>query len=257
MKIRILSAVAAATIVAGMAMSGVATATAPRAAELELGQADASATLTLASSTLPTQWDPHAATSDAVGYQYLSPVYDQLLVFDNKLNIKPSLAESYTLSPDNKTLTLKLRKDVTFHDGSPFNAAAVVANFDYTKAKNNALTATLIAAASGWTATDASTVTVNFTTSGADWPLNLAFKIALGGMVSPAALANPATLATTPAGSGPYKLTAQAQDRATYEKVTNYWNKDALAKLPKTLIGVGIADEQRRVSRPCRPASST
>jgi peptide/nickel transport system substrate-binding protein len=41
----------------------------------------------------------------------------------------PSLAESYTTSPDLKTVTLNLRKGVKFHDGTPWNAAAAVWNF--------------------------------------------------------------------------------------------------------------------------------
>ena len=40
----------------------------------------------------------------------------------------PHLATSWTVSPDGKTYTFKLRTDVTFSDGSAFNAAAVVAN---------------------------------------------------------------------------------------------------------------------------------
>jgi peptide/nickel transport system substrate-binding protein len=42
----------------------------------------------------------------------------------------PGLAESWTISPDGTVYTLKLRKDVKFHDGTPFNAAAVKFTFD-------------------------------------------------------------------------------------------------------------------------------
>ncbi len=42
--------------------------------------------------------------------------------------IIPHLATSWTVSPDGKTYTFKLRTDVTFSNGTPFNAAAVVAN---------------------------------------------------------------------------------------------------------------------------------
>ena len=42
----------------------------------------------------------------------------------------PGLATSWTVAPDNKSVTLKLREDVKFHDGTPFNAEAVKFTFD-------------------------------------------------------------------------------------------------------------------------------
>lgn len=43
----------------------------------------------------------------------------------------PGLARSWKISPDGLSVTLYLREDVTFHDGTPFNAQAVKANFDH------------------------------------------------------------------------------------------------------------------------------
>ena len=50
----------------------------------------------------------------------------------NKTNtpIEPNLALNGTWSPDHLNFTCILRQDVTFHDGTPFNAAAVKWNFD-------------------------------------------------------------------------------------------------------------------------------
>ena len=45
-------------------------------------------------------------------------------------DIVPGLAESWTISPDGLTYTFKLREGVKFHDGTPFDATAVKANFD-------------------------------------------------------------------------------------------------------------------------------
>ena len=47
----------------------------------------------------------------------------------DSLGIVPRLAESWTTSRDGLTYTFRLRRGVVFHDGTPFNAAAVVANF--------------------------------------------------------------------------------------------------------------------------------
>lgn len=56
-------------------------------------------------------------------------VYESL-VENTKDGIKPLLAESWDISPDDKTYTFHLRKGVTFHDGEPFNAEAVKKNIE-------------------------------------------------------------------------------------------------------------------------------
>jgi len=63
-----------------------------------------------------------------VGRIVFAGLCDKLLDLDEKLNIVPQLATSYEWSGDNKTLTLKLRSGVTFHDGEKFDAAAVKFN---------------------------------------------------------------------------------------------------------------------------------
>src|SRR6202008_3455352 len=60
-----------------------------------------------------------------VGRIVFAGLCDKLLDLDEKLNIVPQLATSYEWSADNKTLTLKLRSGVTFHDGEKMDAAAV------------------------------------------------------------------------------------------------------------------------------------
>lgn len=61
----------------------------------------------------------------------ISRLFDTLIAI-NELNLTfhPGLAKSWEIAPDGKSITLHLRKDVTFHDGSPFNAQAVKYNFD-------------------------------------------------------------------------------------------------------------------------------
>jgi peptide/nickel transport system substrate-binding protein len=58
------------------------------------------------------------------------PFFDHLVRIGEDGKYKPGLALSWDPSADGKTITFKLRKGVTFHDGTPFNAQAVKANID-------------------------------------------------------------------------------------------------------------------------------
>lgn len=78
----------------------------------------------------PLTLDPHASTA-AISYLIGSLNVTESLVYqqdDGKL--VPWLASGYTMSPDGKTFTFSLRKDVVFSDGAPFNADAVKWNLD-------------------------------------------------------------------------------------------------------------------------------
>ncbi|EGD54175.1 ABC transporter substrate-binding protein [Gordonia neofelifaecis] len=59
----------------------------------------------------------------------LANVYDTLVTYDRqKLSPRPSLATSWALTPDGKSLSLTLRDGVRFHDGRPFTSADVRAS---------------------------------------------------------------------------------------------------------------------------------
>ncbi|MDP3046452.1 MAG: ABC transporter substrate-binding protein, partial [Chloroflexota bacterium] len=73
--------------------------------------------------------DPHIHTSSELGIP-LTSVYDTLVYMTADNKFAPGLAESWTVSPDGISYTFKLRKDVKFHDGTPFNAQAVKDNLD-------------------------------------------------------------------------------------------------------------------------------
>jgi peptide/nickel transport system substrate-binding protein len=79
----------------------------------------------------PGRLDVHAE-SPLVVQQATAGVYSGLLHHDpdEPGKIAPDLAERYTASPDGRTYTFHLRKNVKWHDGQPFTAADVKATFD-------------------------------------------------------------------------------------------------------------------------------
>jgi peptide/nickel transport system substrate-binding protein len=75
-----------------------------------------------------TSLNPVVAT-DSVSYTVEWPIFDSLLELDERLNVKPLLAESWEASRDGLTYTFKLKKGVTWHDGKPFTARDVAFTF--------------------------------------------------------------------------------------------------------------------------------
>jgi peptide/nickel transport system substrate-binding protein len=66
----------------------------------------------------------YLSTSGPIGL--VAPkIYDGLLDYDKDLKGVPSLATSWEISDDGKTVTFHLREGVTWHDGEPFTSADV------------------------------------------------------------------------------------------------------------------------------------
>ena len=77
----------------------------------------------------PDNLDPTTAGS-YVGRIVLAAMCDKLFDIDADLNIVPQLALSHATSEDGKTVTIKLRPGVKFHDGEPFDAEAAKFTLD-------------------------------------------------------------------------------------------------------------------------------
>jgi len=70
--------------------------------------------------------DP-AYETDGNSFMICDNIYEQLVAYkDESTDIEPGLATSWDISPDGLTYTFHLREGVNFHDGTPFNADAVV-----------------------------------------------------------------------------------------------------------------------------------
>jgi peptide/nickel transport system substrate-binding protein len=72
----------------------------------------------------PPNLAPYISTAGPIS-QVTAKVFDGLLEYGFDLKPKASLAESWTVAPDGKSITFKLRGDVKFHDGKPFTSADV------------------------------------------------------------------------------------------------------------------------------------
>ncbi|MES2979355.1 MAG: ABC transporter substrate-binding protein [Pseudomonadota bacterium] len=172
----------------------------------------------------PDVLDPTLARS-FVGRIVFSSLCDKLVDIDEKLNVVPQLATSWQWSADNKSLTMKLRPGVTFHDGEKFDAAAVKFNIDRHKTMAGSNRRGELGPVSTVDVVDELTARINL--SAPFSPLLTVLADRAGMMVSPkAAQAAPTNFASKPICSGPFKFTERvAQDRIVLDRFANYWNK--------------------------------
>lgn len=87
--------------------------------------------ITFAQSIAITSLDPAGMQPQGYpsGYEAAFAIHNGLIRFDEELNFTPDLAESWEPSADGLSWDFKLREGVTFHDGEPFNADAVVKQY--------------------------------------------------------------------------------------------------------------------------------
>jgi peptide/nickel transport system substrate-binding protein len=154
-----------------------------------------------------------------LNYPFIENVYDQLVRLDNQIQPTPALAESYEISPDGLTFTLKIRQGVTYHSGNTMTAADVAANLE--RARDPETAGNLLqnmAAVTSVTAVDDTTVEIGFSEPAAY------FETALGlqPVVEPSGFD---TLSSQAAGTGAFMVQEWIPgDRLTMVKNPNYWN---------------------------------
>ena len=151
-------------------------------------------------------------------------IYDPLVTFDAKGKYAPALATKWVSSADLKTWTLTVRDDVTFSDGTPFNAEAVQKNFERYKDPATACTCKpVVDLIDSVKATNPTTVV--FTLTGANAFFISALTGPIGFMASPTAEAKEGKdYGRHPIGTGPFTL--QSFDALVLKKNPNYWQKD-------------------------------
>lgn len=151
----------------------------------------------------PTGLDPHLITAFPSFMVVNGNIYEGLTAVDKDLKVVPSLAESWTVSPDGKTYTFKLRSGVKFHDGSAMEAEDVVSTIKRVQSKDIASPlASRLAAIESANAVDAQTVELKLKEPSAP----LLSSLATIAIVPSSVETNKDVLQKQPVGTGPFKF---------------------------------------------------
>jgi 4-phytase/acid phosphatase/peptide/nickel transport system substrate-binding protein len=176
-----------------------------------------------------TGFDPlKVGVYDTAGGMAASLIFDSLTTLDNDGRAQPKLALSWEASEDLKKWTFKLRPGVTFHDGTPFDAKALKANFDRQKdPANKCRCAQYITNFLSVDVVDDHTVTYNLKDPAPMLPEMVSVPSSNFVVQSPTAWAAKGDdYNRNPVGTGPFILKSwTAGDRLVLEKNPNYWNK--------------------------------
>jgi len=187
------------------------------------GAAHAQSTLRIGLAEDPDVLDPTLART-YVGRIVFASICDKLFDIDDKLNVVPQLALSHQVSADGKTVTIKLRPGVKFHDGEPFNAEAAKASLERHLNMQGSFRKAEIAQIDKIEVADPLTIRLLLKAPFA--PLIAQLTDRAGMMVSPkAAQALGDKFGTAPVCAGPYKFVERVpQDRIVVERFKDYWD---------------------------------
>lgn len=174
-------------------------------------------------------------------------IYDSLVRIDPSGKIIPWLAESWDTSPDARTVTFSLRKDVSYHDGSRFDAASARWNLERYRTTEGSLRKGELAPVDTVEAVDASTLRLTLKAPFA--PLLSVLSDRASMMVSQPAVeaaGQDFTRKAFRAGTGPFVLTeAVKDDHLTLERNPSWWGRDSQTNAALPYVG-------RVIMRPIR-----
>ncbi|MFH2219045.1 MAG: ABC transporter substrate-binding protein [Pseudomonadota bacterium] len=199
--------------------------------------------------------DP-AYETDGNSFMICDNVFEALVAYaDESTSLEPGLAESWDISPDGKTYTFHLRKGVIFHDGTAFNADAVVFSIGRMMKERNVkfhgqnwdippqertpeywVSMEMDDTVDAIEATDEYTVAFKLKRVDAPFLANMGMDFA--DIISPTAFtANPKEFVRNPVGTGPFKFVKWVNDdQIVLEKFNDYWDKSGGPYLDKVVF---------------------
>ncbi len=182
----------------------------------------------------PKSLDPAAVTA-VNDFRILVNLYEGLVAYEpGTLEVAPALATDWEISEDGTEYTFTLREDVTFHDGTTFNAEAVKFNFDRMLDEEHPYHDTgpfplafFFSSVEETEVVDEYTVKFHLSEPYAPFLSNLAYPTGL--MVSPTAVEQyGADYGRNPAGTGPFTFAEwRSNEAVVLEKNADYWGEEA------------------------------
>lgn len=174
-------------------------------------------------------------------------LYGALVAYDDELQeAVPVLAESFEPNADFTVWTLKLKPGIVFSDGSPYNSAAVKANWDRAKdPANRSPSFTPLLATGDITVVDDLTLSIPLTSPNAYFP-NSVSRAGLNYIASAEALAAGTDLTSEAVGAGPYVLESWTRDDRMILTPNPDWGGSDGPYLDKLTFRV-VSDEEQRV----------
>ena len=198
--------------------------------------------LVLGMSLEPPHLDPTAGAAAAIDEVVYANVMEGLTRIDENGQVRPALAERWTVSADGLTYTFKLHAGVKFHDGTDFDSADVKFSLDRARAADSTNAQKgLFEPIAAVETPDPLTVVVKLSRPEGLFPWNMGWGDAV--IVAPESAEGNKT---NPVGTGPFRFVSWVKgDSVTLERQDKYWGaKPAL----KTVVFKFVADPSAQVA---------
>ncbi|HWT77242.1 MAG TPA: ABC transporter substrate-binding protein [Candidatus Methylomirabilis sp.] len=233
---------------------------------LGTGRGEAQTTFVFANPGEPVEFDP-AVLVDTISSRITTQIFEGLVKYKGSTTeVVPGLAEKWQVSPDGKEWAFTLHRNVKFQDGTPFDAAAVVWNFDRWRLSKHPQHENQTKAGKTFEhfeaqfggfddkclitkveAVNPGTVRITLRSPLGPFLANLAMYNM--GIASPKAVEKSGlAFGKNPVGTGPYKLVEwKAGQEVILEANQDYWDKAGKPKIARVVVR-NIKDNSQRLA---------